>query len=100
MPQCHCCSQSIPRGSGVKKTVYPGASVGGFNFSSRVWLNVVLNSVLGGRRSFARSYYSQQWVCTTCAAKIDAKEKIKLLLIVVGIFAVISFFAISIALRH
>jgi hypothetical protein len=104
MPGCYHCRQALPRGSGVKRTVYTGASVSGFNLSSHVWLNVVLNSLLSKSRSRARSYYSQRWVCAACASKIDAQERNTLMFIVVVVFAAISFFAISLvigaALRH
>jgi hypothetical protein len=94
MANCFKCGQVIQSGMGLKKTVYTGASVGGFNISTNVVLNVVLNSFLSKGRVSVRSYYSQRLLCPACAAALDLQERRKLLgvaaiAIAVGVFIIL-----------
>jgi hypothetical protein len=84
MPSCYVCQKVMPRNSAIKRNVYTGASVGGFNFSSAVWLNVLLNNMFGQKHSRARSYYAQRIVCADCADAIDRRERFKIGTVAIG----------------
>ena len=75
MSSCFVCGRQIPRGQDIRKRIYTGSSVGGFNLSSSVLLNWILNSVINKRRVSVRSYYSVRTVCSSCAITIDQIEK-------------------------
>ena len=99
MATCFVCGSVLSKGAGVKKSVYTGASVGGFNLSSNIWLNVLLNSMFGDARSRARSYYSQKSVCSACADEIAARERRKItLLIVAAAFGALALFVFVLVL--
>src|SRR5712671_846958 len=95
MASCYVCGKALPKGKGVKKNIYTGASVGGFNMSSNIWLNVLLNSLFGDKRSRARSYYAQRSVCPDCAVGLDAKDRRNVTLLVM---TVLTFFALMLVL--
>jgi hypothetical protein len=88
MSECFICGAAIVRGGGVRKRVYTGSSVGGFNLSSSVVINWMANSFIGNRRATIRSYYSYRTVCPTCAASLDDWER-KKLLTVIGVIALV-----------
>jgi hypothetical protein len=78
MSACSVCGRTIPKGREVRKRIYTGSSVGGFNFLSSVVLNWGVNSLLNRRPVGIRSYYSFRTVCQNCAASIDQAERQKL----------------------
>ena len=62
MSTCYLCGSQIPKGQTVRKRVYTGSSVGGFNLSTNPILNWVLNLGLSNRRTTIRNYYSVRTV--------------------------------------
>ncbi len=81
MATCYVCEKSLEKENAKWRTFYTGASVGGFNLSSNVVLNVVLNSIFAKRRTQVRSYYAQRAVCSKCAMRVDGRERIKFLIL-------------------
>jgi predicted nucleic acid-binding Zn ribbon protein len=77
MATCFICGARIPNGHDVRRRVYTGTSVGGFNLSSSVALNWLLNSVLAKRRMGVRSYYSVRTICHGCSTSLDKVERRK-----------------------
>jgi hypothetical protein len=80
MSSCFICGKQITKGQELRKRIYTGSSVGGFNFSSSVLLNWILNSAINKRRVSVRSYYSVRTVCPSCAISIEQAERAKMAL--------------------
>jgi ribosomal protein S27E len=90
MANCYVCGKTLLKGNSVKRNVYAGGSVGGYNFSSSVWFNVFLNQLFGDKRSRARSYYHQRVVCDDCAHEIDTKNTRKIVgLLALGLLLIV-----------
>ena len=53
----------------------------GFNVSTNVVFNWVLNSLLANRQTTIRSYYSLRTVCPACAAQIQNSERRKFIVV-------------------
>lgn len=103
MAACFVCSVAIPKRQEVRKRVYTGSSVSGFNFSSIVLLNWLLNSALRKRPTGIRSYYALRTLCPRCAAAIDQAEakKLKVLtLIAIAAVSIIIIAAIALLARQ
>jgi hypothetical protein len=75
MPSCYLCGSIIQTGQGVRRRLHSGASVSGFNFSSNVLLNWLLNSLLSKRPARLRNYYSLHTICANCAMRLDAQQQ-------------------------
>ncbi len=90
MPSCYICGSQIQTGNGLRKSVHTGASVSGFNFSSSVPLNWLVNSVIRRRPVGIRNSYSLRTLCPSCAASLDAKEayKRRIIMMIAGGLAV------------
>jgi len=85
MATCFICANHIPTAQVVRRRVYTGASVGGFNLSSNVFVNWLLNSAIRKRPTSVRSYYAIRTVCPSCAIALDKAERRRTGLIVTGI---------------
>jgi len=83
MASCYLCDAPIPKGQSLRKRVYTGLSIGGFNFSSNLVLNWILNSIFNRSRASVRSYYSIRTICPNCAVRIDIANKRKVLTILI-----------------
>jgi hypothetical protein len=77
MPSCYICGSRIQTGIGLRRSVHTNASVSGFNFSSSVPLNWLINSLIRKRPVGIRNSYSLRTLCPNCAAVLDAKEAYK-----------------------
>jgi hypothetical protein len=77
MPSCYICGSPTQTGNAVRKSVHTGASISGFNFSSNVPLNWLVNSVIRKRPVGIRNSYSLRTLCSNCAAALDANEAYK-----------------------
>jgi hypothetical protein len=91
MVGCFVCGCVIPKGTEIRRSIYTGASIGGFNLSSNIVVNWALNSLLSNRRQSVRSYYSKKTVCPSCNANISKNERrktIAVLLILCFVFMV------------
>ena len=91
---CFVCGSQIPKGRELRKSVYVGASVGGFNLSSNVVLNWLLNAALSKRRVGIRSYYGLRTICQNCAIAMEKEEKKRLLVIAIFCILVLSIFGV------
>ena len=93
MANCFICGCAIPKGAELRRTVYTGASVGGFNIFSNVILNFVLNSLLSNKRQSVRSYYSTRTICSSCDKALATRERHKIIgvLMLVGFPALVGF---------
>jgi hypothetical protein len=67
MSKCFRCATDLSPTQHVRRRVYTGASVGGFNLLSNVALNWLLNSAIARRPVSIRSNYSIRTVCPGCA---------------------------------
>jgi len=79
MPTCFLCGTPLAKGQGLRKSVHTGASVAGFNITSYVLLNWLLNSILRRRYVGIRNQYSIKALCAACASALDLAEKQKLI---------------------
>jgi predicted nucleic acid-binding Zn ribbon protein len=93
MTSCFICGRLIPKGAEIRRTVHTGSSVGGFNISSNVVLNLIVNSLISKRRQSVRSYYSTRTVCSSCDTDLAMHERRKIL----GILLFVVIFALLIA---
>jgi len=100
MASCFICGRVIPKGAELRRTVYTGSSVGGFNIFSNVVLNLIMNSLISKRRQSIRSYYSIRTVCSGCDTELATRERRKLfgILVFVVIFALL--IAVILFFRH
>src|SRR5260370_39613827 len=89
MATCFLCGCAIPKGTEIRKMVYTGASVGGFNLFSYVVVNWMLNSLLSNRRQSIRSYYSTRTICPSCNTKIDTGERRKIAAVLLSLFVAV-----------
>jgi predicted nucleic acid-binding Zn ribbon protein len=96
MAECFVCGAAIPKGGGIRKRVYTGSSVGGFNLFNSVVLSWLANSMISRRRPSVRSYYSFRTVCSSCAVAIDGWERKKRLAIIalLGVFLLVALYTI------
>jgi hypothetical protein len=96
MAECFVCGVAIAKGGGIRKRVYTGSSVGGFNLFNSIVLNWLANSIVRGRPSSIRSYYSYRTVCNSCAVAIEAWERRKRVAIIaiVGLSVLVAIYAI------
>jgi hypothetical protein len=78
MATCFLCGCAIPKGTEVRRMVYTGASIGGFNLFSNVVVNWMLKSLLSNRRQIIRSHYSKRTLCPSCNTNIDLGERRKM----------------------
>jgi hypothetical protein len=90
MASCFVCGCTILKGTAIRRAVYTGSSVGGFNLASNLVLNLILNSLLSRRRPSVRSYYSTRTICLSCDSALTIRERRKLM----GIAAILGFFAL------
>jgi hypothetical protein len=96
MASCHLCGTQIPKGQGVRKTLYTGMGISGFSLFSSVLLDWILNTALRRRPAFVRSYYSVKMICGPCAASAAAADKRKLLVLLGVALLVITVLALVI----
>ena len=61
--------------------VHSGTSISGYNFSTWLPLNLVLNAMLKPRIPAVRNYYSLRTLCPLCANTLHRSERMKLLVI-------------------
>jgi predicted nucleic acid-binding Zn ribbon protein len=87
MASCYVCGTPLPRGQGLRKSVHTGASVAGFNLSSTVLLNWILNSILRRRYASIGNYYSVKTLCAPCASNLDLAERRKLIAVLTCVAA-------------
>jgi hypothetical protein len=92
---CHLCGTQIPKGQGLRKTLYTGMGLGGFSLFSNVLLDWILNTAIRRRPASIRSYYSVKIICGHCAASAAAADKRKLL-VLLTILSIISLLALGI----
>ena len=88
MASCYLCGAQIPKGQGVRKTVYTGMGISGFSLFSSVLLDWILNTALLRRPAYVRSYYSVKMICGPCAASAAAADKRKLLVLGVALLVI------------
>jgi hypothetical protein len=84
MASCYLCGGQIPRGQAFRKHLYTGFSIAGFNFSSNVFLNLIINGILTTRLQRLRSYYPVKTLCGQCATTIAAAEKRQSIVLLMG----------------
>ena len=96
MASCYLCGAQIPKGQGVKKTLYTGMGISGFSLFSSVLLDWILNTALRRRPAPIRSYYSVKIICGHCAASAAAADKRKLLVMLAVALSVIMVLALGI----
>ncbi len=94
MASCYLCGVQIPKGQGVRKTLYTGMGIGGFSLFSSVLLDWILNTALRRRPATIRSYCSVKIICGQCAASAAAADKRKLLVLLTVALFVITFLAL------
>jgi hypothetical protein len=66
MSSCYLCGLQFSKGAGVRRQVYTGSSVAGFNLSSIIALNWFMNSLLRKRPASIRAYYSMRTIFPLC----------------------------------
>jgi hypothetical protein len=96
MASCYLCGVQIPKGQGVKKTLYTGMGISGFSLFSNVLLDWILNTALRRRPAPIRSYYSVKIICGHCAASAAAADRRKLLVLLVVALSVIMVLALGV----
>jgi hypothetical protein len=96
MASCYLCGVQIPKGQGVRKTLYTGMGIGGFSLFSSVLLDWILNTALRRRPATIRSYYSVKIICGRCAASAAAADKRKLLVLLTVALSVIMVLALGV----
>ncbi len=100
MASCYLCGVQIPKGQGVRKTLYTGMGIGGFSLFSSVLLDWILNTALRRRPATIRSYYSVKIICGQCAASAAAADKRKLLVLLTVALFVITFLALGVVIAN
>jgi hypothetical protein len=96
MAICYLYGMQIPKGQGVRKTLYTGMGISGFSLFSNVLLDWSLNTVLRRRPAPLRSYYSVKIICGHCAASAAAADKRKLLVLLVVALSIIMVLALGV----
>jgi hypothetical protein len=96
MASCYLCGTQIPKGQGVRKTLYTGMGISGFSLFSNVLLDWILNTALRRRPAPIRSYYSVKIICRHCAASAAAADKRKLLVLSAVALSVIMVLALGV----
>jgi hypothetical protein len=96
MATCNLCGTQIPKGQGVRKTLYTGLGIGGFSFFSNVLLDWILNTAIRRRPASIRSYYSVKIICGPCAASAAAADKRKLLVLLTVALFIITLLALGV----
>jgi len=100
MANCFICGCVIPKGAEIRRTVYTGSSVGGFNIFSNVLLNLIVNSLISKRRQSVRSYYSTRTVCSSCDADLAMRERRKIIGLLLFVVAFVLLVAVLFFSRH
>src|SRR6266516_4504308 len=95
MSSCFVCGNLIPQGRDIRKRVYVGSGVSGFNLTSNVVVNGLLNSALSRRRVGMRNYYSVRTVCMSCSSAIDQSERKRMFVLLAVVIAAILICAVS-----
>jgi hypothetical protein len=95
MASCYLCGTQIPKGQGLRKTVYIGMGIGGFSLFSNVLLDWILNTAIRRRPATVRSYYSVKIICSHCALSAAAADKRKLF-VLLAVLLLIMFVALGI----
>jgi hypothetical protein len=73
MASCFLCGIPIRKGTEVRRLVYSGSSIAGFNITSHFLLDAIINSAIGRRSPRVRSFYVSRIVCQTCNREANSK---------------------------
>jgi hypothetical protein len=102
MPGCYICGASVPSGSGLRRKLRTGTSVGGMALTSRPVLDWALNSLLKRRAVSIRNTYSLCTVCASCAQSLDhrrANQNKIVVRIAVATIAIVAIIGVAILVR-
>src|SRR5947207_15979590 len=94
MANCFLCGNSLKKGTEMRRLIYSGSSIAGFNVTSHCVIDVIINSLVLRRSPRVRSFYVSRVVCQTCNQEADRKSFQRLMIVfsvvTVGIFAALA----------